>query len=146
MGKKRVFWMIAGAQAILLTFFFGTLFVLNYLDVPATRNRIRIEHGRLLKSALASFHKDRGSYPTLPDNPVDDLKSALVDGGYLKAIPREPDPARTQYRYSSSGTIYALLFVQEKEPTLLGEKPGKACLEGVGNVSGLWGLTAACEF
>src|SRR5450759_5315062 len=91
-----------GGIAIVAGFFFGTLFILNSID-SRSRNALRAEHARMLKTALERYHATRGIYPSpFPDNPADDLKAALVDGGYLRNIPRDPLPGRS-YRYTTAG-------------------------------------------
>ena len=94
----------------------------------------------MLRNALESYRKARGAYPLLPDNPVDDLKKDLVDGGFLRSIPADPlggPPKGQQYRYVSDGKLYGLLF---KIETASGKIPaGGACLTGVGTKgSGIW--------
>jgi hypothetical protein len=73
----------------------------------------------------------------------------LVDGGYLKAIPQDPDlnaVGTQQYRYvSGDGKTYGLLF-HLQFPT--GNIPaGGNCLTGVGTAkTGWWGQPPECPF
>jgi hypothetical protein len=136
-----------GAVAIVAAFFFGTLFILDHRDAGKTTDDIRAEHAKLLKDALELFKKARGSYPVFVDNPVDDLKKDLVEGNYLRSIPIDPSRATKgwQYRYSSDGKAYGLLFSLEfprgKIPS------GDACLTGVGTSgAGFWGHPPDCPF
>jgi len=92
---------IPGSVAIVAAFFFGTLFVFNMMDERA-RDTQRTADVKLLKSALERYHEARGAYPQFPDNFVDDLKTALVDSGYLRGIPHDP-LAGGAYRYTTSG-------------------------------------------
>jgi hypothetical protein len=74
------------------------------------------------------------------------LRSALVDGGYLSAIPIDPlwTSTEKQYRYVSSGKTYGLLLYLE----LAHEKlPAGACVTGVGTAgTGWWGGQPDCPF
>jgi hypothetical protein len=122
-------------------FFFGTLFLLNSMD-KRSRDALRVEHAKLLKSALDRYFKTRGSYPSpFPDNPVDDLNSFLVGGGYLSSIPRDPLPSQS-YRYTTAGPAelqrYGLKFSMEQSGD---------CLTGVKfEGSGWWGTLPTCPF
>src|ERR1043165_5971661 len=93
---------VAGGSAVVLTFFFGTLFYLNSTDATA-RAALRVEHAKLIQAALERYHAAHGTYPApFPDNPVDDLKPTLVDTGYLRSIPHDPLPGHS-YRYTTAG-------------------------------------------
>src|ERR1700738_4598990 len=107
---RRLF-LLACAFGVVATSFFVTLFVLDHWP-DKDRDSIRAEDARTLKSGLEKYHAARGSYPLFPDNPVTDLKKALVDGGYLRSIPDDPLWGRTgnQYHYVSAGPSYGLLF------------------------------------
>jgi hypothetical protein len=137
----RAFLFCLGGVGIVAIFFFGTLFVLNWMEIRS-RDAIRIGHAKLLKDALNRYHAARGTFPvTFPDNPIEDLKPALVDGGYLSAIPNDPLPTRT-YRYTTgsvtNGQHYAL-----KIPL---EGPG-SCVTGVDfEGSGWWSPAPVCPF
>jgi hypothetical protein len=137
----RVFLFCMGGVGIVAIFFFGTLFALNSMDIRS-RDAIRMGHAKLLKDALNRYHAAHGAFPTtFPDNPVEDLKPFLVDGGYLNAIPRDPLPTQT-YRYATGsvadGQRYGLRFSMEE----IGN-----CVTGV-NVegSGWWAPAPACPF
>jgi hypothetical protein len=130
-----------GGAAIVAASFFGTLFLLNSMD-SKTRDAQRKEDIKILRSALGQYRAARGGFPApFPDNSVDDLKAALVDGGYLKAIPRDPLPPRS-YRYTTAGVTdgqrYGLRVSTERE----GE-----CTTGVGfEDRGWWGSFPPCPF
>jgi hypothetical protein len=138
---------IVGGLAVVSIFFFGTLYVLDFGD-RAVRDQIRAEHARTLKQALNSFYKDKRAFPMLVDKPVDDLKPALVDGGYLKSIPNDPSRASTgfQYRYISNGVdTYGLLFVLEKATGAI--PAGGRCLAGLNtNGTEFWRQPPDCPF
>jgi hypothetical protein len=144
---RVVAWMIGGA-AIVAVFFFGTLFVLDS-QTPETPDSIRVAHARSLKAALEKYRSAQGVYPSpFLDNPLTDLKRALVDGGYLRAIPRDPDLSAVdkQYRYvSRDGKTYGLLFHVQFP---IGKIPaGGNCLTGVGTANtGWWGQPPDCPF
>jgi hypothetical protein len=131
----------AGGAAIVAAFFFGTLFLLNSMD-SKTRDAQRTEDVKILKSALGQYRAARGVFPApFPDNSADDLKAALVDGGYLKSIPRDPLPPRS-YRYTTAGVTdgqrYGLKISTEREGD---------CVTGVGFESaGWWGRFPPCPF
>ena len=96
---------VVGGAAIVAVSFFGTLFFLNSMDA-GTRDAQRNEDTKILRSALGRYRDARGGFPApFPDNSTDDLKVALVDGGYLKSIPRDPLPSRS-YRYTVDGQRY----------------------------------------
>ena len=142
--RNTVVWRLlaaVGGVAIVAASFFGTLFLLNSMDSKA-RDAQRKEDVRIIKSALSQYRAARGLFPApFPDNPVDDLKAALVDGGYLKAIPRDPLPPRS-YRYTIGGVTdgqrYGLKISTERE----GE-----CIAGVGfEGTGWWGRLPSCPF
>src|SRR4051794_31634871 len=81
---------IAGGTAVVATFFFGTLFILNDAD-SRTRDSLRAEHAKSLKVALEQYRGVHGTYPaTFFDNPVTDLRAALVGRGFLPTIPVDP--------------------------------------------------------
>lgn len=145
-GKVRLFLIVAGAATIVAFFFFGTLIAMNYWDV-AKRNALRAEDAKSLKVALERYHATKGSYPPFPDNPVGDLKEALVAGGYLRSIPQDPLWPAQMYRYTTNtvadGSRYGLLFSLEEG----GGGSFHRCLTGVGtSSSGWWGQPPDCPF
>ena len=146
MPMARLLIRAAGGLAVAMIFFFGTLFILNHSDSRA-RDALRIEQIRMLKGALERYRSTRGSYPApFFDNPVTDLRSALVGGGYLSAIPVDPLWAGTekQYRYVSTGQTYGLLLNLE---LAIGKTSAGACLTGVGTAgTGWWGGRPNCPF
>src|SRR5882757_5754128 len=96
--------MIAGGVAILVLFFFGTLFTVDYV-LPSWRNGTRAEDAKTINRALAAYFKKHGAYPGPTDTPVDRLKGFLVDEKFLTEIPQDPvlgDPLY-RYHYSSDG-------------------------------------------
>jgi hypothetical protein len=137
----RIFLYGIGAAGVVAACFFGTLYVLNSMDIQS-RDAIRVEHAKLLKDALNRYRAARGKFPTtFQDNPVEDLKPILVDGGYLSAIPRDPLPTQT-YRYTTgsvtTGQRYALKISLEETGQ---------CLTGVDFVGmGWWAPTPLCPF
>jgi hypothetical protein len=136
----RIFLFCLGGVGIVAVFFFATLFALNLMDIRS-RDAIRVGHAKLLKDALNRYHAARGKFPTpFPDNSVEDLKPALVDGGYLKAIPSDPLPTQT-YRYTTGsldGQRYALKIPLEGAGT---------CVTGVNfDGTGWWAPAPVCPF
>ena len=138
---------IAGGTAVVTTFFFGTLFILNNADSGA-RDSLRAEHAKSLKVALEQYRGAHGTYPaTFFDNPVTDLRATLVGGGYLPTIPVDPLWAGTekQYRYVSAGKTYGLLLHLELANGEIAAQG--ACLTGVGTAdTGWWGGPPDCPF
>jgi hypothetical protein len=121
--------------------FFGTLFALDHRS--RDRDQIRIEHVIALRKALDAYHVAHGSYPILPDNPVEDLTKFLV--GYLDVIPTDPSRAFTgdQYRYGSDGSMYGLLMKREVGDGAI--RPGGQCITGVGyQGTGIYGNPPDC--
>lgn len=140
---KRIITYIVGGAAIVLAFFFGSLVVLDYMDRRAI-DSVRMEHARLLKSALEGYRAAHGQFPVLPDNSIDDLKSAVVDGGYLAAIPNDPSRKSKgwQYRYASDGKAFGLLINLDAG----GFFTTAPCVTGVGIAGrGFWGVPP-CAF
>jgi len=142
---------VTGGFAVLMITYWGTL---RFIGSPGyENNQLRASHARLLAEALEKYRQARGMYPILQDNPVDDLKPALVDGKFLDAIPSDPARETTgrQYRYAGGGRAYGLLITLEPEPAMA--NVGKArpatmtCATGV-NVrgSGAWDDPPACPF
>lgn len=147
MRLARLLLKIAGGMTVVATFFFGTLFILNNADSRA-RDSLRAEHARSLKAALEQYRDTHGTYPaTFFDNPVTDLRAALVGGGYLSAIPVDPLWAGTekQYKYVSAGKSYGLLLHLELANGKISARG--TCLTGVGTAdTGWWGGQPDCPF
>src|ERR1700688_3731662 len=105
MQLSRILMLTIGGLGVIAISFFGTLAAIDRnlpgFGAPDFLDRQRAGDAATLKSALEKYRSARGSYPKLPDNPVDDLKAELVGGGFLKEIPR--DPAGKGYRYASYG-------------------------------------------
>jgi hypothetical protein len=138
---QRILLLIIGALAIVAVFFFGTLFLIDVYRpnsaTPEGRNAIRAQHAAQIKAGLEGYRKAHGAVPIFPDNDVDDLKPALVAGGFVPAIPSDPLPG-WKYRYASvDGKAYGLLF--KTEPT------GANCLSGTRGY-GYWADPPACPF
>jgi hypothetical protein len=140
--------LVTGGIAVVVIFFFGTLYFLDYLD-RRNRDSLRAGHAQSLKNALEKYRAARGVYPApFLDNPVSDPAKQLVAGGYLPAIPQDPLWGLTdkQYRYvSGDGKSYGLLFhlelATEKVPA------GGACLTGVATAAtGWWSQPPDCPF
>jgi hypothetical protein len=140
---------VAGGLTIFVLFFFGTLFIFDLFSSSRANNRLRAEQVTLLSDALGKYHQARGVYPSFPDNPVDDLKKDLVDGGFLKAIPSDPARSsnRQQYRYAGGSQTYGILVMLEPEPFLVGTRNAVECVVGA-NIkgSGAWGDPPPCPF
>lgn len=146
-GMRPLF-RIIGGLAIVMIFFWGTLFALDAFNGAPAKNRLRIDHVRQLADAIEKYRQTRGTYPAVSGS-VDDLKKDLVDGGFLTSIPNDPDKASTggQYRYVGGAGFYGLLVKLEAEPSLLSTKGAYTCVVGVKiKGTGAWGDPPACTF
>lgn len=128
---QRLLFVIAGA-AILVGSFFATLYFLDPANFRSL-DSIRIGHAKSLKAAIEKYRAARGKYPSpYPGNDIADLKSDLVDGGFISQIPVDPywkNGKINKYRYRSDGNTYGLLFYFELGP----------CQTGVGTAAtGKW--------
>jgi hypothetical protein len=146
--KVSLWWAVVG-PAIVLGSFFGTLLILDRTSALPYPDSIRSEHAKMIKAALETYRSARGTYPfPFSSNPLSALKPMLVDTGYLKAIPEDPepaDPAAKEYFYASDGKLYGLLiplkFAAGKVPA------GSKCLTGVGSSGlGFWSNAPDCPF
>jgi hypothetical protein len=101
---------------------------------PPSPDQVRASTAKLLMSALEKYRTAKGAYPKLINNPVTDLKPALVDGGFLSDIPRDPTDAQPMRYISTNGTSYGISSTKNRQP----------CLIEVGaSNTGWWGLTSA---
>lgn len=138
---------VLGGLLILVLSFFGTLKVIDYFSSNRP-DAIRARHAAAITTALEKFRAARGSYPfPYSNNPISDLKSALVDPHFLTEIPTDPQfvEPENQYRYVSlNGKAYGLLL--NIEPS--SGKPGiTKCLMGVGTEgTSWWGEPPTCRF
>jgi hypothetical protein len=122
---QRLFFIIGGI-AILASSFLGTLYLRDSVDFRSM-DVLRVEDAKTLKAALERYHAARGKYPApFPNNDVADLKSELVDGGFIAKLPVDPywkNGKINKYRYRSDGSSYGLLFYLELGPCLTGIGP-----------------------
>jgi hypothetical protein len=87
-----------------------------------------------LMAALEKYRSAKGAYPVFPNNRITDLKPALVDGGFLSAIPPDLSDAQPMRYISNTGTSYGILSTKNRQPCLIEV--------GISN-TGWWGLSAA---
>jgi len=118
-----------GGLAILMASFFGTLHFLDSLNLQSL-DSIRIEHARAVKAAVEKYRAASGKYPYIyPNNDLADLKTVLVNGGFISQLPVDPywQTGRVnKYRYRSvDGDTYGLLIYMELGP----------CQTGVGSAA-----------
>lgn len=135
---------IVGGALIVVLSFFGTLYAMDYLDARS-RDAIRADHARVLKSALESYRQAKGTYPvTASEIPVDDLQKLISE--YLKSKPEDPlwSKQPNRYRYISSGPIYGILFHIELSSG--GIPAGGQCIIRAGAPTGWWGSPPECPF
>jgi hypothetical protein len=134
-----------GGAAIVAIFFFGTLRTLDYLNLRYP-DSLRAAHAKSLKAALEKYRTANGHYPIYPASRLPVLEKDLVDGGYIQAIPQDPDPkSEVPYSYISDGKIYGMLFHLQFPAGKV--QAGGICLTGVGAGStGWWGQPPECPF
>jgi hypothetical protein len=101
---------------------------------PPSPDQVRAGTAKLLMAALEKYRTAKGAYPRLINNPVTDLKPALVEGGFLSDIPRDLSDAQPMRYISNSGTSYGILSTKNRQPCLIEV--------GISN-TGWWGLTSA---
>lgn len=117
-----------GSVAIVAASFLGTLFLLDYLIF--TPDYIRTREIKIFKTAMENYRAAKGHYPGPSAGiPLSDLKSELVGGGFITAIPR--DPSDVPYTYASDGaSTYVLVLRLDAVPK---EPPANGyCITGVG--------------
>jgi hypothetical protein len=112
------------------------VFVLLIIDSgrpPPSPDQVRAGTAKQLMAALEKYRSARGAYPLLPNNRITDLKTTLVDGGYLIAIPHDLADAQPMRYISTTGTSYGILSTKNRQP----------CLIEVGITNtGWWGLNS----
>jgi hypothetical protein len=134
---RRRFFLTTCGLAIVAVSFFGTMFLLDFMD-RRSRDALRIETAKSIMAALAKYRASKGAYPLLTplDSPMVGLANSLVGNGYLTAIPPNPigsDPSRY---VSVDGTAYGLLIYLEGSG---------ACRVEVGaSKTGWWGQPPPC--
>jgi hypothetical protein len=112
---------------------FSVLLAIDTGRPPPSPDQIRASTAKLLMAALEKYRTAKGAYPRLINNPVTDLKPALVEGGFLSDIPRDLTDAQPMRYISNSATSYGILSTKNRQP----------CLIEVGTSnSGWWGLTS----
>jgi hypothetical protein len=115
----RISLKILGALAIVISSFFGTLYLFDRFDI-LTPDPVAAE-ATALREALGRYRLDRNSYPTFANNPVSHLKEQLVNAGQ----PRIPDADKDARYVSLDGKSYGMLFHINRTP----DKPsGTPCL------------------
>ena len=140
----RLLWRVAGALAILASFFFGTLFILGYsfsspadLTTPAGRDRVRAENARAVIRALAEYRSIHDTYPVLPDSTLPAVAKPLVTEGFLRAVPRDPPGTEPIHYVSFNGAAFGIWIHFEKSP---------ACIVEIGaSKTGWWGQPEPCR-
>lgn len=122
---------VLGGAAIVAFSFFGTLFVLDFMDSP---DAVRVKNAKAIMLALDKFRSAHGGYPILPDGLTAQLRVPLAN--YLNDIPADPTGPQARY-VSYNGKSYGLWIFQETSGP---------CLIEVG-ISGSkwWGLTQPCK-
>jgi hypothetical protein len=127
-----------GGLAIVLIFFFGTLFVLDYFYSPLGTE------AKAIMRALQDYRAARGSYPVLPvpDSLVPEIKKYLASNGY--PVSGDTGADKDARYFSSDGKSYGLLFHINRSA----QKPlGDQCMIEVDTrPTGWWGQPPKCPF
>jgi type II secretory pathway pseudopilin PulG len=131
---------IAGAIAIVVVSFFATLIALDYAGFPnPTEDQVRARNAKQVMAALEKYRAVKGTYPVLPvtDSVTSELRTPLVEGHFIAAIPVDPpDAAPTRY-VSVDGKAFGLLVFQNKKNCLIEVRTTK---------SQWWGQPPPCQF
>jgi hypothetical protein len=146
---RWLLWTVGGT-AVVVSFFFGTLFVLDNMEYKSTKtgDDLRAEHARLIMTALETYRSTHGTYPVFPpphDVPAADLKNELVKAGLLARLPQDPVWPESPRYVSYNGKAYGLLF---RIQIAKGKTPATGqCLMGIGTSgTGWWGEPPNCPF
>lgn len=113
---------------------FSVLLALDTGRPPPSPDQIRASTAKLVMAALEKYRTAKGAYPRLVNNPLTDLKPALVEGGFLSDIPRDLTDAQPMRYISNNATSYGILSTKNRQPCLIEV--------GISN-TGWWGLTSA---
>jgi hypothetical protein len=127
-----------GALAIVLVFFFGTLFILNrYAPIDPIA-----QDTRNLRNALQAYRSDHLLYPIIPGaSPIADVKRQLTAGGYFHGSADSDKDARY---ISLDGKSYGLLLYINRNAN---DPQGTQCIVEVDiQATGWWGQPAKCPF
>jgi hypothetical protein len=110
------------------------LLAIDLGHTPPSPDPVLAGNAKLLMAALEKYRSAKGAYPVLVDKPITDLKSTLVDGGFLKEIPPDLTDAPPMRYVSHAGATYGILSTKNR----------KLCKIEVGTSNtGWWGLTSA---
>ena len=112
---------------------FSVLLAVDTGRPPPSPDQVRAGTAKLVMAALEKYRTAKGAYPRLINNPIMDLKPALVDGGFLSDIPRDLTDAQPMRYISNNGTAYGILSTKNRQPCLIEV--------GISN-TGWWGLTS----
>jgi len=112
---------------------FAVLLAMDTGRPPPSPDQVRAGTAKLLMAALEKYRSAKGAYPVFSNNRITDLKPALVDGGFLSEIPRDPVDAQPMRYVSTTGTSYGILSTKNRQPCLIEV--------GISN-TGWWGLTS----
>jgi hypothetical protein len=138
-----VFTKVLGGCAIVLVFFYSTLFLLNTFD-PKPEPPPLAREARSIMAAMVKYQGSRGAYPVfpIPDSPLIELKKELAKAGYLAS---DDPPMDKDARYVSfDGKIYGLLFYVDRTDN---NPQGSQCIVEVGrSATGWWGQPPPCRF
>jgi hypothetical protein len=104
--SRRIAVRAVGPIAIMLVFFFGTLYWLDWLDPDVARKK----NANALIAALERYYAANGAYPILPvrDSLISELAGPLVRDGYIPAIPSDAPGVEPTHYYSFDGKAFGL--------------------------------------
>jgi hypothetical protein len=136
----RIILNIAGGCAIVATFFFVTLFLLDRYEGEDPL----AQEAKSLRAALKQYRDAKAAYPILPDRLTVELKKELVGSGYLRPDSRQ-EPDKNAHYVSFDGKSYGLLFHIDRTAS---NPLGTACVIEVDTTgkTGWWGDPPKCKF
>jgi hypothetical protein len=146
MSRKTLFVSFLGVAAVAALAFAAMTYLIE-ASSPQGRNQTRAKDATSVKLALEDYRKARGVYPIGDGKSLSTVEKDLVEGGFLKAIPKDPRPELMEYLYASDGKVYGLLVRLEATETAAGTVAAVLCMIGVGTTgTGIFGEPPPCNF
>ena len=120
----------AGATLIVLSSFFGALYILNSADPDITVRK----NASAVAAALERYYQNQRAYPVLPqkDVTISELTTPLARSGHIASIPADIPGIEPIRYYSPQGQSYGLLLRFKAFP------PCKVTLREIGKA--WWGV------
>ena len=136
---------VLGGCAIVLFFFYSTLFLLNYFDAKPEDPPLARE-ARSIMAAMLEYRRSKGAYPVfpVPDSPLIELKKELAQAGYFHLTSDDLSSDKDARYVSFDGKIYGLLFHVNRTDN---NPQGSRCIVEVGRLAtGWWEQPPQCRF